>query len=215
MRLTTALNHLPRLTTLLLACFLLWIHIRLFPYAFDDAYIHFRVARNFLETGFPYFNAGEMVKVSTSSGWTLIVTLLLGVARLVGVEDRFPLLISILNAIISVSGMLVFTTVMEYLLEVKARPLANMLFQLPFLALIVPSSIGLMETPLALLVAGLGIYCLLRSKAIGFALLGLAVNIRLELWLLAGLVGGVLILEKQFRFRHTVYFGMGCIPLLI
>ena len=48
--------------------FLIFIHIQLQQYAFDDAYIHFRVARNFVEIGAPYYNASDMLKVSTSSG---------------------------------------------------------------------------------------------------------------------------------------------------
>ncbi len=40
----------------------LFSQVKLYQYGFDDAYIHFRVARNFVETGAPYFNPGEAVK---------------------------------------------------------------------------------------------------------------------------------------------------------
>jgi hypothetical protein len=60
-----------RLVLALLAAIILFTHIKLSEYAFDDAFIHFRVARNFLDTGVPYFNQAEAIKVSTSSAFDL------------------------------------------------------------------------------------------------------------------------------------------------
>ena len=78
----------------------IFLHIRLHQYAFDDAFIHFRVARNFFETGYPYYNIGEMLKVSTSSGWIVFLTVLFGITKTLGVESSFPLIISVINALI-------------------------------------------------------------------------------------------------------------------
>lgn len=50
-----------------------------FPFFFDDAFIAFRIGRNLLETGLPYFHPGEAVYTSTSllyPLWNLIPGLL-------------------------------------------------------------------------------------------------------------------------------------------
>jgi hypothetical protein len=215
MCLMTKLNYLSGFFMLIVAGLLIWIHIRLYSYAFDDAYIHLRVARNLVETGFPYYNTNEMVKVSTSSGWTIWLAMLFGFARLIRMEDNLPLILGVLNAGISLCGMMVFTAVVESLLKARLSLSSKLLFQLSFLALILPSSVGLMETPLALLVVALGVYYLLQAKPIGCTLLGLAINVRLELCLVAILAGGVLVLQKQLKNKHILYFAIGIIPILI
>jgi hypothetical protein len=192
------------------------MHVRLYQYAFDDAFIHFRVARNFLENGTPYYNPGEVVKVSTSSGWTVILTIFFGIARLLKIDNNLPLLVSIFNALISLGGMLVYTKVVETLLRNQLSLVMKMLFQIPYLALLLPSSIGLMETPLALLIAGLGIYFLLRSKSFGFVLLGIAVYVRLELLILLALISLFMVLRRQFRLQKIIgYILIGFLPLVI
>jgi hypothetical protein len=207
---------LSGLITIFLAAFLVVIHIRFYQYAFDDAYIHFRVARSLVETGTPYFNAHEIVKVSTSSGWTVFLALLFGIARLIKMDNHFPLFIAVLNALFSFCGMLAYTKVVEALLPKPAPLPMKMLFQVLYVVLLLPSSIGLMETPFALLIAGVGIYFLLQSKPSGFAFLGFAPYIRLELLILLGLAGVFTALRRQFKLQHILgYIAMGFIPLLV
>ena len=110
-------NWLIWFIILCLTGLLIALHVRLSQYAYDDAYIHFRVARNLFENGTPYFNPGEMVKVSTSSGWTIFLSLLYATARLFKIDTSFPLLVSIINAMITVCGALVYTAVIESLLK--------------------------------------------------------------------------------------------------
>lgn len=198
-----------------LVSILVVIHIRLYQYAFDDAFIHFRVARNLFESGNPYFNANDMLKVSTSSGWIVFLTILYGIANLFKVENNFPLLVCIANAFISLCGMCVYTKIVEILLKNQLSIPKKLLFQISFLALLLASSIGLMETPLALLIAGLGIYFLLLSKPSGFALLGFAAYIRLELLILIALTGLLVIVHKQFRFHQMIgYIILGSISFV-
>ena len=83
--------------------------------------------------------------------------MLFGFARLIRMEDNLPLILGVLNAGISLGGMMVFTAVVESLLKARLSVASKLLFQLSFLALIRPSSVGLMETPLALLVVALGV----------------------------------------------------------
>ena len=197
---------LPWLTTVSLAIVLIVVHVRLYQYAYDDAYIHFRVARNLFETGKPYFNVNDMLKVSTSSGWIVFLTLLYGVANVFKVGNYFPLIVSISNALILLCGLKVYTKIIENLLNNQLSISKKLLFQISFLALLIPSSIGLMETPLALLIAGLGIYIILRSKPSGFALIGLAVYFRLELIVLLALAGVFVIFKKQFRLYQVICY---------
>ncbi len=211
----SAVGWLPWMITIVLAIVVLMMHVRLYHYAFDDAYIHFRIARNFVETGSPYFNPGEIVKVSTSTGWTVFLTLLYAVAHLVKIENSFPLIISIINALISVAGMLIYTEILETLLKDRLPLWSTLLFQFSYLALLLPASIGLMEIPFALLIAGVGIYFLHRSKPSGFVLLGLAAHIRLELVVLLSALGIIMFLAKQFRLQHILgYIAIGVLPLL-
>src|SRR3954470_10255 len=52
---------------------LAFVHWRLYPFAFDDAYIHFRIARHLAHDGQPYYNLGDAVMASSSSAWTLLL----------------------------------------------------------------------------------------------------------------------------------------------
>ncbi len=201
--------------TVLIAGVVLVMHVRLYQYAFDDAYIHFRIARNFFETGSPYFNPNEIVKVSTSSGWTVFLTIIYAAAHLFKAENSFPFIISVLNAIISLAGMLIYTEILKISLKDRLPLCLILIFQISYLALLLPASIGLMETPFALLIAGAGILLLLKSNPGGFALLGLAVNVRLELVVLFITAALILLLRKQFRpLRVLNYSAAGLIPLL-
>ena len=212
-KLKTAIR-LHQILTLIIASFLVLVHVRLYQYAFDDAFIHFRVARNLFETGQPYFNPGNLLKVSTSSGWIVFLTVLFGMANLFGTENNFPLLVSIVNAFILLGGLIVYTNIVETLLKRGLPTFERILFQITFLAILLPSSIGLMETPLALLVAGLGIRMLLRSKPAGFALLGFSIYLRLELILLLALIGLFVLVQKQFRVGQIIaYSALGAFPL--
>jgi hypothetical protein len=80
-------NQLFWLINLFLASLLITLHVKLYQYAFDDAYIHFRIARNFFENGAPYFNDNNILKVSTSTGWTVFLIFLYGLIR--GVKYPF------------------------------------------------------------------------------------------------------------------------------
>src|SRR3954470_12948203 len=60
----------------LLLAVLAFVHWRLYPFAFDDAYIHFRIARHLAQDGQPYYNVGDAVMASSSSVWTLVLAAL-------------------------------------------------------------------------------------------------------------------------------------------
>src|SRR5690349_13155716 len=97
--------------------FLIIVHTRLRQYAFDDSYIHFRVARNLVDFGAPYYNPSDMLKVSTSSGWLIFLAMIYWLAKMINMESNFPLLISILNALVSFCGLIVYTKIIEFFLK--------------------------------------------------------------------------------------------------
>ena len=201
---------------LTLAIFFVFAHIKLSQYAFDDAYIHLRVARNLLETGTPYFNPNEAIKVGSSSGWILFLAVVLFPIRLIGIEDNFPLFLSLVNAMISLFGMLIYTKIVERVLNHPLSGLRKFLFQASYLSMMAVSSIGLMETPLAVLLFGAGIYNLLKSHSSGFVWLGLAVYFRIELFIVAGMLGIFFAYRENFPpLKNIFLIGLGMLPFLL
>src|SRR6185503_3189971 len=63
----------PVAAALVLFAVLAALQSRLGAYAFDDAYIHFRIARHLAEHGHPYYNLGEAVMASSSTAWTIVL----------------------------------------------------------------------------------------------------------------------------------------------
>ncbi|MDD2998051.1 MAG: hypothetical protein PHV05_03245 [Candidatus Riflebacteria bacterium] len=199
-----------------LLCFMLLVHIKLHTYAFDDAFIHFRVAQNLVETGNPYYNPGEITKVSTSSAWTVFLAGIFAIAKLTKTTDSFPLLVGIINALISFAGLCVYTKILESLLRERFSPPQKLLFQIPCVAMMLPASIGLMETPLALLTSGIGIYLLINSKPSGFAMISLSAYIRVEMIILALLSFIFAIIRKQYSLKQIATHALiAVIPLII
>ena len=212
---STSLKWKTLLISVLLISSLIMLHIRLYKYAFDDAYIHFRVARNLYETGMPFFNIHDPIKVSTSSGWVVFLTTVWGIIKLFKLSISLPLIIAILNALLTVAAAQIYTAIIKEILRERFSVLYATILQTIFFAVMLPSSIGLMETPLALLIAGIGIYYLLLSKPIGFTMLSLACYIRLEfliLFMLASLFGYI---KQQFKLYQILgYAIVGFLPLV-
>jgi hypothetical protein len=192
------------------------IHVQLRQYAFDDAYIHFRVARNYVEIGVPYYNTSETLKVSTSSGWIIFLATLYWAAKIINLESNFSLLISIINALISICGLIVYTKVVELFLERRLSILQKLFLQTIIWAILLPSSVGLMETPLALLTTGLGIYFLLLSKPIGFTLFGISIYLRLELFVLVTIICIIVVFQNKFKLYQILgYLILGLASFIV
>lgn len=186
---------------------LLVLHIRLQNYIYDDAYITIRIASHLIGYGQPYFNLGEKVNVSSTTVWTLLVAaaLLMGKSRLVS--------ICILNAAISTCGMIAFIDLLGS--ERKLSTPGKLIAGAAYLAITLPTSIGLMETPLALLVISLALLRYERRRADAFVLLGLAPFIRLECAALYGIVAFHAILRKRFPISRIVLYSLlGVVPFL-
>jgi hypothetical protein len=192
------------------------LHTHAYDHVYDDAFIHFRVAINLVEKGVPYYNPYEPVKVSTSSGWIIFLSSIYWFTHSLGMNKWFPVIISITNALITILGMFIFTKVLQALNKQQIPFILTLFFQLSYISLLLPSSMGLMETPFALLLMGLGIYLLCQSKPSGLLLLGFSVFLRLELLIPFVLVLIFIIYKKYFQLKRILGpILIGIIPMLI
>ena len=68
-----SINSLILIAVFVITLIISYAHLN---YLFDDSYIHFRIADNLLKYGKPYFNINERYMSSSSSIWTICITLL-------------------------------------------------------------------------------------------------------------------------------------------
>lgn len=159
---------------LLLLAYLIFTHVALFNYAYDDAYIHFRIARNFVTYGQPYFNVEDRVKATTSTGWLIFV---FTVFKIFGIR---PILFSFINAFLSLLLIIISSKLIKkktgidlFSIDIIAASLVLIIF--------LYTSIGLMETQLAVLLLITGCYLIVCKRGSGFFFLSLSMFIRPEL----------------------------------
>jgi hypothetical protein len=183
-------------------------HIKLQNYVYDDAYIQIRIATHLVDYGQPFFNIGERVNASSSPVWTILVAAVLMVSKfhLVG--------IAVLNAAISALGVLAFIELLGF---DATRPAINkILLGAGFLAITLPSSIGWMETPLALLVTSVALLRYEKNRPDAFILFGLAPFIRLEFAALYIIVLCDAIIRKKMPIVQLAVFSLvGVAPFLL
>ncbi len=183
------------------------MHFALSSYAFDDAYIHFRIAENYLKNGEPYFNQGENILVTSSILYTIILTALF---MLFGVGITGPIL---LNAVVLPVSCYFFARLACVICR-KESVLLEMLVALIVFLLAFQASAGLMETPLCLLLVGWGLllYCLGYWQ--GLSLLALSIFVRLETAPLFALTVAHAFFVSSFQ-KRTIFkgFAFGFFPL--
>lgn len=153
--------------------FSLFAHYRLVPYADDDAYIHMRVARNLWEAAAPYFNVGEPVMASTSPLW------IVATAPAAAAGANQPLVIAVSNSCLLVGAAYVWGLL--YIHLIHSRRVRDLVCAAGIaLFTMMSASVGLMETPLAMLLVGSGVLSVVRSKRWGLPLLCASVFVRPE-----------------------------------
>lgn len=185
------------------------MHLFLYGNAGDDAYIHFRIARNLLNYGKPYFNLDERVMSSSSTGWTITLFLLFWVF---GVSIKA---VACLNAIITTVTVFVYARIAQKLTGRNGiiYEIASVLVILPVIIL---PSIGLMETSAALLLAGIGLFLYLRKKSLSFLFLSVSCFFRLELVILFFVMAGYNFYKKDIPIKKMLFFSfLGVGPFLI
>jgi len=200
---------------LILLFLISFFHIRLRDYAFDDAYIHFRVARNFVETGYPYYNANDILKVSTNTAWMLLLTLIYSSLQLFHLQESLPLFVSILNTLCTFFCLLIYLKLVEKIVEKNVSFTQKSIFFISFTGLLLPSSIGLMETPISLLVFGLGLILITSQKPIGGLFIGISIYFRIEMVIPALIAFLFLLLKKQLNWKPILWGLMGVLPFLV
>jgi hypothetical protein len=192
------------------------LHLSLYEYAFDDAYIHFRIATHLAEHGAPYFSLDEPVKTSSASGWTLVLSGLLQLTGWAGLRPDLPRSVAILNALMTVTGGVVYTSLLVRLCP-RATPLAALgVFFLAYVAVTSWSSVGLMETATALVIAGTAIHLWLGRSRLSLTLLGAAIFWRPEIAVLLGLFWLVSVATRRFSLRDLLaYSALGTMPFVL
>jgi hypothetical protein len=156
----------------ILGVVLLAIHLGLFIYPSNDAYIHFRIAEHLLDGNGPYFNSSDPVKSSTSTVWTLAVT---SIFFLMG---RSTVWVACLNAMLLTLGGILFGRLVYEVTGIRATFWLTCLL---YVSTSLRASVGLMEIPLCLFLTASGLLLLRHRQAYGFAFLAMAVFCRPEI----------------------------------
>ncbi|MEA3349876.1 MAG: hypothetical protein U9Q82_04570 [Chloroflexota bacterium] len=177
------------------------ISLRLLPFAFDDAYIHFRIAENFARDGMPYFNSEQPVMGTSSPVWTYVLTLL------ALTHISLPIIVALLNSGLTVLGAVVWSRLLDKIVD---RPFSKMLlwiFSSVYVGILLPSSAGLMETPLAMLLVAWACLLLLNKSPFAWTVIVIGVFTRYELVVFVFFVGVLqFVSDRRHLFRNTICF---------
>ncbi len=193
----------------LLAALCLYLHAALYEYAFDDAYIHFRIAAHLARDAAPYYNPGEAVMASTAPAWTLLL------APLFAAQQDPRWLVAWMNALFSTVAACVSVAVLRELTAGHLPRVLLWMLAIPYLSIVLPSSLGLMETALAMLLFSSALLLFLRGRPSAFVLLGIAPFLRPELALFsAGLVAYAVLRRRAPAGRTLAACALGALPLL-
>jgi hypothetical protein len=180
------------------------IHAGLHPYDIaDDAYIHLRMARNWVAHGVPFFNPGEAVAVSSSPLWLLVL----------GAIIRLPIPVEFAAFVIEIIALGILSVCAFLFLRACgggpsfAAAGAALIFILTY-----PSAISLMETPLA---AALGVSAALlyvSGRPFWGVIAALAVLTRLELGVLLLLLSLAHLQERRLSL-WPILLGAGVLAI--
>lgn len=155
---------------------LVFLHVQLFRYIYDDAYIHFRIAENLIDFGVPYYNVTEPYMSSSSTVWTLFL------ASLYYLFDLFYInILQVLNPLFLLANLFLYKIAIEQHTHKQLSNIQTAIFFVFFITISLNSSIGLMETQLTLLFMGLALHAFQKNSLFGFAYLSIAIFLRLEI----------------------------------
>lgn len=169
-------------------------HLSMADFINDDAFIHFRIARNLVESGEPFFNLGEKVLASSSPVFTFFV-----------IAPIFVLFGKSLSAVLVVCAIISWIAVflLARLVAASQEKLSlskEFTISTSFLLALLPASISCMETSLAVAVMALGGVLFYRHNAMAFMLIALGIFVRLELILLLVLFLIFVIFSRDTKF---------------
>ena len=170
----------------------LLLHLRLRAMAYDDAYIHLRIVRNLLQHGYAWFNPGERVMATSSPLWTALLAVLQA--------PSWPQLLPTFEAVllwaaVVLAGLAAYRNLQRDAAEPGQRGLrlaaAAVASGTAVFLLLLSSSVGQMETPLAVALLLLAWATALRNSALALPALACAAIARLE-WLPLFFVAAIL-----------------------
>jgi len=193
---------------LLLLFPVLVVHLALGELAYDDAYIHFRIARHLASHGVPFFNLGEAVMGSSSSVWTLMLALPASLGL------SLPATVPVLNALFTTAGAVAFVQLLSRLAPAASGTMI-WLFVLPYVSMVHYASIGLMETPLALLALALTLIAVFDHRPLAFVAVGALPFFRLEWAVFVVLLVGFQGLSRGRWLRTVLLTATGALPFVL
>lgn len=185
------------------------LHVRLIPYAFDDAYIHVRIAQHLLSHGEPYFNLGEPVMASSSPVWTLVLAALFA-------PGTPPMMsIAVINSVVTALCVRVYADLLRTIADGVVPWLwGDLVVAALLVPILAPASLGLMETPLAVLLTGIGLLLLQNRRPLAFTAFALAAFVRLEFGTVLVIFAAAALRTRRFRLREVLlYTSIGALPL--
>jgi len=184
---------------LLITASVVALHVFLAPYAYDDAYIHFRIVRNFIDYGLPYFNPSEPVMGSSSPVWILVLR---SVSETVGLISSRSVseTAAVLNGLVSVCASIIWTKIIFRDSQNKSLFLEFFAF-VSILSFLWQSSFGLMETPLAVLFLGTGLLIYEKRRGLSFGFVTLAAFTRPEYTIALLILILISILRKELSVK--------------
>lgn len=184
-----------------------WCYIDFYSrYPADDAYIHFRIARNVVQTGRPYYNVDQAVLGSSSVLWTALIS---GMFAVFGAR---PEVVPLVEVVFTMAVFVLCAVILFRRLSIVAALAAAFLIVTVFLLHV---SAELMETPAAVLFFLAALCCLRQNWFAGAGLFSaLAVLVRYEcaLWLL---VGFLVAPDANSRKRYVVGSALPLLLLII
>jgi hypothetical protein len=188
-------------------------------YAFDDAYIHMAMARNFSQYGVWGVTRYGFTSSSSSILWTLLLSL---TYYLFGVSQIAPLLWNLLFAVLVLWAADAILTWYKLSPALRLAALLAMIFLIPLPTLILSGLEQTLQTLLAMLVTFLAARVLsdeapstaLRDSILLLMLAPLVTGVRFEGMFLILAICGLFLIRKRWSF--TLAFGVcGFLPVVI
>jgi len=158
---------------------------------YDDAYIHARIARNWIESGFPTFLVGEEFKASSSTGYIIFLYLIGKLTNILFAIKIYQILAISLFAYASAKIIFIFD---------KKNRFLNLLLILSVTPVFLYTLYGGMETPMIIPLLMLSfIYTQQNIRIIPLLLIALTVILRIEMLAVFLLMNIFYLIEKKYK----------------
>jgi hypothetical protein len=135
---------------------------------------------------------------------------------LTGIKSSLPVITSIFNSLIVVAGAFIYTALFEQIANKPPSLLFKSIFFLTYLGIVLPISIGLMETPTAILLVGVAFLLLMNNNHWCLTIFGVLPFFRPEMIVVVILTGIYIVATKRFKvYESIMYFLVGALPFFV